>query len=53
MQGEILHAGQAYAFPPAGDEPRLDEILRLERAARKVNCGIWAYADALEEAAQN
>jgi micrococcal nuclease len=52
LQGEMLRAGLAFVYPPTGDEPRLDDLLKLEHTARQAKQGIWndpAYADEAAE----
>jgi micrococcal nuclease len=49
LQGEMLREGQAFVYPPAGDEPRLGDLLKNEREARRAGRGLWsdpAFADA-------
>ena len=40
LQGELLREGFAFVYPPAGDEARLDEMLKLEDEARHAQRGI-------------
>ena len=42
LQGELLGAGLAFVYPPAGSEARLENMLKLEHAARIAHLGIWA-----------
>jgi micrococcal nuclease len=41
LQGELLHAGLAFVYPPTGAEPHLGDLLKLEREARQAGRGQW------------
>lgn len=41
LQGELLRQGLAFVYPPTGNEPHLNELLKFEQAARHGALGIW------------
>lgn len=52
LQGEMLHAGFAFIYPPADNEPHLAEMFKLESEARHAGHGIWADPTYAEKAAE-
>ena len=54
LQETLLSEGLAFLYPPTGDEPNLDFLLKKESQARQENRGLWtdpAYADIMAEEA--
>ncbi len=48
LQGVVLSDGNAFVYPPLGDEPRLADLFKAEHQARQDKKGLWAdssYAD--------
>ena len=42
LQGEMLQSGMAFVYPPTGDEPRIEEMIKIEQTARAEKRGVWA-----------